>query len=56
MKKIEKWRMIIQEAKAHPELWRRGEGRKIREVKTDGETRTGGKKEPENLKEATSQA
>jgi hypothetical protein len=28
MKNREKWRQIIQEVKAHPELYRRGEGRK----------------------------
>jgi hypothetical protein len=28
MKNREEWRRIIQEVKAHPELWRRGEGRK----------------------------
>jgi hypothetical protein len=28
MKNIEKWRLIIQEAKAHPELYRQGERRK----------------------------
>jgi hypothetical protein len=28
MKNREKWRLIIQEAKAHPELWHRGERRK----------------------------
>jgi hypothetical protein len=28
MKNGEKWMLIIQEAKAHPELLRRGEGRK----------------------------
>jgi hypothetical protein len=29
MKNREKWRLIIQEAKAHSELYRRGEGRNI---------------------------
>jgi hypothetical protein len=29
MKNREKWRLIIQEAKAHPELNRRGERRKL---------------------------
>jgi hypothetical protein len=28
MRNREKWRLIIQEVKAHTELWRRGEGRK----------------------------
>jgi hypothetical protein len=28
MRTREKWRLIIQEVKAHPELQRRGEGRK----------------------------
>jgi hypothetical protein len=27
MRNREKWRLIIQEAKAHPELYRRGEGK-----------------------------
>jgi hypothetical protein len=30
MKNREKWMLIIQEAKAHPELERRGEGRHIK--------------------------
>jgi hypothetical protein len=28
MKNREKWRRIVQEAKAHLDVWRRGEGRK----------------------------
>jgi hypothetical protein len=28
MKKMEEWRLIVQEVEAHPELQRRGEGRK----------------------------
>jgi hypothetical protein len=32
IKNREKWRLIIQEAKAHPELYRRGEGRKESEI------------------------